>query len=240
MKRISLAILICTLTFFAQPVFSAGRGIEEVVSSSKFELMFPHHVPFYDYRGLIDAGNATEGFCTTGRDETQVRECAAFLANAAHETGDGSYIAERGRNKCPDYCDKTQTGGCALEPGKSYYGRGWLQISWNYNYCSASRFIFDDDGHTLVKDPDLLERDPAVAAQASLWFWMTQAGDGTMSPHDCIARGHGFGCTIRSINGSHECNGKNKDQVASRVERYVRFLEILGGGGVKPIGPNGC
>jgi hypothetical protein len=38
----------------------------------------------------------------------------------------------------------------------------------------------------------------------------------------------GFGETIRSINGSLECNGGNPGQVQSRVDNYNRFVGILG------------
>ena len=38
----------------------------------------------------------------------------------------------------------------------------------------------------------------------------------------------GFGETIRSINGSIECNGGNPAQVQSRVDTYLRFTSALG------------
>jgi hypothetical protein len=40
--------------------------------------------------------------------------------------------------------------------------------------------------------------------------------------------GFGFGETIRTINGSLECNGGNPAQVQSRINEYQRFLNILG------------
>jgi chitinase len=238
MKRFSYAAFACAL--MVAPSFALAGSIDGILTGSTFKRMFPRHVSFYGYKNLLQAANATRDFCASGDYATRIRECAAFLANAAHETGDGREIAEAGRNKCPDYCDNTQNGACALEPGKSYYGRGWLQISWNYNYCAASKFIFGDDGQALIKDPDSLERDPTLAARVSLWYWMTQSGAGQMSGHDCIVSGQGFGCTIRSINGDLECGGKNPAQVASRAERYVRFLKILSNGKVKPVGANAC
>jgi hypothetical protein len=57
---------------------------------------------------------------------------------------------------------------------------------------------------------------------------MTQRGPGTMTPHDAMVNGRGFGETIRSINGSLECNGGNPAQVQSRVDAYNRFASILG------------
>jgi hypothetical protein len=49
-----------------------------------------------------------------------------------------------------------------------------------------------------------------------------------MTPHNAMVNGAGFGQTIRSINGSLECDGKNPAQVQSRVNNYQRFTQILG------------
>jgi hypothetical protein len=38
----------------------------------------------------------------------------------------------------------------------------------------------------------------------------------------------GFGETIRSINGSLECNGRNPAQVQSRINSYQNFVGVLG------------
>jgi hypothetical protein len=43
-----------------------------------------------------------------------------------------------------------------------------------------------------------------------------------------MVNGAGFGQTIRSINGSVECDGKSPAQVQSRVDAYTRFTSILG------------
>ncbi len=49
-----------------------------------------------------------------------------------------------------------------------------------------------------------------------------------MTPHDAMVNGRGFGETIRSINGSIECNGGNPAQVQSRVDKYRQITSILG------------
>ena len=48
------------------------------------------------------------------------------------------------------------------------------------------------------------------------------------SPPLTMVNGAGFGQTIRSINGSLECDGRNPAQVQSRVDAYNRFTSILG------------
>ncbi|MGI5350495.1 chitinase [Streptomyces sp. CA-250714] len=74
----------------------------------------------------------------------------------------------------------------------------------------------------------VVERDAAVAWKTGLWYWNTQSGPGTMTPHDAMVNGAGFGETIRAINGSLECNGGNPGQVQSRVDKYKQFAALLG------------
>ena len=73
-----------------------------------------------------------------------------------------------------------------------------------------------------------MQNDAAVAWKTGIWYWMTQNGPGTMTPHDAMVNSRGFGETIRSINGSIECNGGNPAQVQSRVNKYQQFTGILG------------
>ena len=73
-----------------------------------------------------------------------------------------------------------------------------------------------------------MQTDAAVAWKTGLWYWNTQTGPGTMTGHNAMVNGAGFGETIRSINGSLECNGGNPAQVQSRVNNYNKFVGILG------------
>jgi hypothetical protein len=43
-----------------------------------------------------------------------------------------------------------------------------------------------------------------------------------------MVNSRGFGETIRSINGSLECDGGNPGQVQSRIDKYVAFSQVLG------------
>ncbi|CAM5612121.1 hypothetical protein STENM223S_05518 [Streptomyces tendae] len=49
-----------------------------------------------------------------------------------------------------------------------------------------------------------------MAWKTGLWYWNTQSGPGTMTPHDAMVDGAGFGETIRAINGSLECDGATR------------------------------
>ncbi|WP_328992030.1 chitinase [Kribbella sp. NBC_01245] len=193
------------------------------VSESMFNQMFPNRNPFYTYSGLTNALSAYPGFANTGDDTTKKREAAAFLANVNHETGGLVYIKEINEANYPHYCDWGQSYGCPAGQA-AYYGRGPIQLSWNFNYKAAG----DALGLPLLTNPWLVEQDAAVAWKTGLWYWNTQTGPGTMTPHNAMVNNAGFGETIRSINGSIECNGGNPGQVQSRVDAYQRFTQLLG------------
>ncbi|MFB6671444.1 glycoside hydrolase family 19 protein [Streptomyces sp. NPDC057684] len=194
-----------------------------VVSEAQFNQMFPNRNPFYTYSGLTAALGAYPGFANTGSDTVKRQEAAAFLANVSHETGGLVYIVEQNTANYPHYCDSSQSYGCPAGTA-AYYGRGPIQLSWNFNYKAAG----DALGIDLLHNPYLVEQDAAVAWKTGLWYWNTQSGPGTMTPHNAMVNGAGFGETIRSINGSLECNGGNPGQVQSRIDRYKAFVQILG------------
>ncbi|MGC7094766.1 chitinase [Amycolatopsis lurida] len=194
-----------------------------VVSEAQFNQMFPNRNPFYTYSGLTAAMSSYPGFANTGSDTVKKQEAAAFLANVNHETGGLVHIVEQNQDNYPHYCDATQPYGCPAGQA-AYYGRGPVQLSWNFNYKAAG----DALGIDLLNDPYLVQNDAAVAWRTGLWYWNTQTGPGTMTPHDAMVNSRGFGETIRSINGALECDGKNPGQVQSRVTAYQNFAGVLG------------
>jgi predicted chitinase len=196
-----------------------SSGFAEIVSESLFNQMFPDRNAFYTYQGLVEAASAYPGFASSGTLETRKREAAAFLANVARETGHLIYIDQIAKD---DYC--ASSGSCPCEPGKQYYGRGPIQISWNYNYCAAGTAL----GYDLRAQPELVSQNATIAWATGLWFWNTQTGAGSYTPHDAMVDGHGFGETIRSINGSVECGGAPSEGVTSRVNFYTEFCSLLG------------
>ncbi|WP_280119017.1 glycoside hydrolase family 19 protein [Streptomyces albofaciens] len=213
-------------TWYWEP-YNCGGGTNPsgdfVVSEAQFNQMFPNRNPFYTYNGLKAALSAYPGFAKTGNDTIKKREAAAFLANVGHETGGLVHVVEQNTNNYPHYCDWNRPYGCPAGQA-AYYGRGPIQLSWNYNYKAAG----DALGIDLLHNPNLVQNDSAVAWKTGIWYWMTQRGPGTMTPHDAIVNDRGFGETIRSINGSMECNGNNPGQVQSRINSYQKFTQILG------------
>jgi predicted chitinase len=213
-------------TWFWEPYACDGGSTPSdgfVVSEAQFNQMFPNRNSFYTYSGLRAAMSAYPAFANTGSDTIRKQEAAAFLANVSHETGGLVYVVEQNTANYPHYCDWSQPYGCPA--GQSaYYGRGPIQLSWNFNYKAAG----DALGIDLLNNPYLVQNDASVAWKTGLWYWNTQTGPGSMTGHNAMVNSAGFGQTIRSINGSLECDGKNPAQVQSRVDAYQRFVQILG------------
>lgn len=193
------------------------------LSDELFEALFPERNEFYTLQGLVDATAHYPAFATTGGTELALRELAAFLANVSHETLGLRYVTELNTSLYGHYCDPEQPYGCPAGPDM-YYGRGPIQLSWNFNYKAAG----DALGIDLLNQPQLVEEDPAVAWATALWYWNTQVGPGNFTCHDAIVGEHGFRETIRTINGPLECDGGNPKQVASRIDLFTRYCEVLG------------
>ncbi|CAN6249199.1 unnamed protein product [Urochloa humidicola] len=173
---------------------------------------------FYTRSAFLDATNKYSGFAHGGSEVDGKREIAAFFAHVTHETGHFCYISEINKNN--NYCDaNNRQWPCAA--GKKYYGRGPLQISWNYNYGPAGR----DIGFDGLGNPDIVAQNAGIAFKTALWFWMNNV-------HRVMSQG--FGATTRAINGALECNGNNPAQMNARVGYYRQYCQQLG---VDP-GPN--
>ncbi|MFF0446525.1 chitinase [Streptomyces sp. NPDC004609] len=216
-------------TWFWDPYTCGGGGNPNpnpgdfVVSEAQFNQIFPSRSSFYTYAGLKEALASYPAFANTGSDTVKRQEAAAFLANVSHETGGLYHVVEQNTANYPHYCDRNQPYGCPAGQA-AYYGRGPIQLSWNFNYKAAG----DALGIDLLNNPWRVQNEPAVAWQTGLWYWNTQRGPGTMTGHAAMVNQAGFGQTIWSINGALECNGGNPAQVQSRVNNYTRFAQILG------------
>ncbi|ASU33812.1 Chitinase class I [Mucilaginibacter xinganensis] len=190
---------------------------------------------------VIDYGN----FCSEKDLHTNKKELAAFFANVAHETrhgengkyNDGLMYVHEANTSLP-YISDNDTYPAA--PGKKYYGRGPLQLSYNGNYGYASDCIFGDK-KILLNNPNLVETDPVVAFKTAIYFWMTPQ-TAKPSAHDVMIgkwqpnstdkaanRTPGFGMTINIINGEVECNkGENIFSMNDRIAFYQYFLKSFG------------
>jgi predicted chitinase len=199
---------------------SGGSGFASILSQENYQAMFPNRNALYTYDGLIGATRAFPRFCSEGSLQQNRREAAAFLANISHETGALVFAEEQ--NAPSIYCDASSTSHpCAR--GKTYHGRGPLQLSWNYNYGACGSAI----GKDLLSHPELVSTDSTITFMTALWFWMT-AQPPKPSCHDAI-RSSGFGMTINVINGGIECGkGAPTPQAQHRIQLYRTYCGILG------------
>nr|CAB3487487.1 unnamed protein product [Digitaria exilis] len=168
---------------------------------------------FYTRSAFLDAVGSFPNFARGGSQAAGTREIAAFFAHVTHETGYLCYVREVG-GASMDYCDAGDSAWPCAQ-GQGYYGRGPLQISWNYNYGPAGRYI----GFDGLADPDMVARDPVVSFKSALWFWMDNVH---------LVMPQGFGATIRAINGALECDGRNAAEMSARVRLYLTYCQQLG------------
>ncbi|KAG4209564.1 hypothetical protein ERO13_A03G208800v2 [Gossypium hirsutum] len=185
---------------------------------------------FYTYEALMAAAKAYPAFAATGDDATRKREVAAFFGQTSHETAAGrgrnppggpfvwGYCYNKEVKPLSEYCDGTnQQFPCV--PGQKYYGRGPIQLTWNYNYGQFGAAIGKEK--EMLENPDLLLTDALLAFQSALWFWMTPQRS-MPSCHDVIVgawmpsardkeagRFPGYGVITNIINGGQCGRGRN-------------------------------
>ena len=202
------------------------------------------------------------------------RELAAFLANISKETT-GGWQLPVGGGSFGDYAlwglyfvhevgyTTANSAGAYSQPhaeyppnpAKGYYGRGPIQLSWNYNYGQFSKFLFNDK-NVLLNDPDSVQRNGVLAFQSALWFWMMpqcpkpschqvmhdfwQPDSTEYAAPKMYAKG--FAHTNNIINGGLECRSTSSqaftDKVFLRSELYLHYLGVLGATAAQKAGEN--
>jgi len=200
---------------------------------------------------IVDFGS----FINEGSDLKRKHELAAFLANISHETGGGAHTSQRGpfawglywneeisyiNSNAIDYVDENNDNFPPVK-GKSYHGRGPMQLSWNFNYGLISGIIYGIKDK-LLQQPELIVNDGKLGFMTAILFWMTpqppkpsahdvMAGKWASSESD-ISKGltpPGFGITIMIINGNLEGNLDESDRrIASRVGFYKKITSQMG------------
>ncbi|KAJ2774464.1 hypothetical protein IWQ57_000811 [Coemansia nantahalensis] len=139
------------------------------------------------------------------------REAAMFLANILWES-DGLRAKEEYDCKAnPDWCAQNYK----LpddSPGKAYWGRGYIQLTWGYNYKAASRALFGSD--VLVNNPSLVANNENVAWDVSYWYWSENVHS------DPGVQAGKFGASVNKINGALECRGAAQAKAKKRYEMY--------------------
>ncbi|MCL7023737.1 hypothetical protein MKW94_014605 [Papaver nudicaule] len=168
---------------------------------------------FYTLDAFLEAVKSFSSFASGSDQDAAKREIAAFFAQVTHESGHFCYKDEI-NGASQNYCDANNVEN-PCTPGKLYFGRGPMQLTWNYNYGPAGRSI----GFDGLNAPETVSDDPIISFKTALWFW-------TNSVHPVISQG--FGATTRAINGALECDGGNPATVQARANYYTSYCNQLG------------
>ncbi|GKV29222.1 hypothetical protein SLEP1_g38167 [Rubroshorea leprosula] len=215
-KKSLLTILLASILFAPVPGNVMAQSVNSTVTPQFFDGI-KNNAPavcagksFYTRDAFLSALNSFPNFGQLGSADDNKREVAAFFAQVSHETGSFCYTEEI--DKSNTYCQSSTTYPCA--PGKSYYGRDPLQLSWNVNYGAAGEAL----GLDLLNNPETVSTDPVVSFKTALWYWMT-----AVRP----VVGQGFGATTRAINGPVECDGKRPDLDQARANLYTNYCRQL-------------
>ncbi|KDP44269.1 hypothetical protein JCGZ_05736 [Jatropha curcas] len=204
------------------PTPSSGVSVPDIVTQDFFNAIInqaPADCPgknFYSRNAFLEALTSYSNFGQVGSSDDSKREIAAFFAHATHETGYFCNTEEQNVPADKNYCDTSpQYRDYPCAPGKRYFGRGPLQLTWNYNYGPAgNKNNFDG-----LKSPEIVARDPIIAFKTAFWYWMT-------SVRPVVTQG--FGATIKAIIGDVECGGKEAAKVRARIDLYTKYCSQIG------------
>ncbi|TKY61644.1 Chitinase 10 [Spatholobus suberectus] len=246
--------LLHSATFGVEGYASPYTPVSSLISKTLFDTLFLHKddtacpaKDFYTYDSFIRASKFFPAFGNSGCLTTRKREIAAFLAQISHETTGGWATAPDGPyawglcfkeeiNPQSNYCDSTNTQWPCF-PGKSYKGRGPIQLSWNYNYGPAGKAL----GFDGLRNPEIVANNSLIAFETALWFWMTEQKP-KPSCHDVMVgkyvptevdiaanRTAGYGLVTNIINGELECGIPGDARVNDRIgffERYTKLFNV--------------
>lgn len=151
---------------------------------------------------------------------------AAFLAQAAHESG-GFYYSEELWGPTPAqrrYEGRADLGNLQPGDGYRYRGRGIFQLTGRHNYQKAGAALgLDLEGH-----PELAAR-MDISARIAVWYWRTHGHkqNGVWMTLNELADTGQFERITRSINGG----------VNNLMERYEKLDAALKALALQPAAP---
>ena len=175
------------------------RRVEKIITSAKWEYLFPRRAKEYTYLNFLKAVAKFPAFCgaySDGRDASAIcnKSLAVMFAHFAQETGGHTkhwaepewrqglhWVREMGwteqmrggyNGECNPAVWQGQTWPCGkFENGdfKSYFGRGSKQLSYNYNYGPFSLAMYGTV-RTLLDKPELVADTWLNLASAVFFF----------------------------------------------------------------------
>ncbi|KAL9240675.1 hypothetical protein vseg_014866 [Gypsophila vaccaria] len=211
----------CTGDFAPATTAPNGGSVSDIVTQAFFDGIIGQAAAscpgknFYTRDAFLNALSAYPQFGTSGSSDDNKREIAAFFAHVAHETGRFCHIEESdGEAMNGAFCDESSAQYPCV-PGKKYYGRGPLQLTWNFNYGPAGQSI----GFDGLSAPETVANDVVISFKTGLWYWMNNV-------HSVVNQG--FGATIRAISGALECNGRSQAEANDHIQLYQQFCSDFG------------
>jgi hypothetical protein len=214
----------------------ADTGFRSIVTAAQFNAAFSARIPFYAnaYNDIAAALNEPRfsRIFREGSADDRKREIAAFMAHVWQESG-GDMGGLTQINELPNtnadyplYCLATDpVYPCAA--GQQYFGRGPLQLTWNYNYGQASEYL--GLGTSLLTNPAQLVQNSVMAWRAAMFYWMAWKDPRNallVGPHNRFMK-EGFGGSLRAINGGIECPVGNVNAGRRRAQ-YQVYCGTLG------------
>lgn len=136
------------------------------------------------------------------------QELAAFLAQMSHETGGFKWSRELSRGK-----------GMGYSGGSMYHGRGYTQLTHDYNYKHFGQKL----GVDLLKDPDLILRDPNISARVAIEYWKERVRPNVKNWSDVFA--HSSAINLPSATSPAQIRGY-EDRV-SKFNYYNKNLNTI-------------
>ena len=227
------------------------KGKKDNEAQKMFENLFPlsKDKNVYTYSNFLKAIALFPSICSNdvSSDKEKVLDVcrhvlAAMFAHFEHETGSLTKAVEK-KDHRDIYCNEKAWRKDAYPCAKGedeYYGRGALQLSWNYNYGPFSKAMFGDP-MILLNNPDWVATTWLNFA-AAMWYFvipqppkpsMLEVLDGSWKPNtkqESRKHSPGFGLTTAIINGACECGSNPHEANAQneRAEHYKKFAKKLG------------
>ena len=177
------------------------QRVQSFFSEAQWAAGFPQANPIYTYENFLKAVSKFPKFCGESNtafnnltvEQACKRELAAIFAHWGQETGkrdpaDGPFWTQALYWVQEIRCNGTNDPSCDYkaynwaadawpnDPDEQYYGRGPMQLSWNYNYGQFSNIFAPSSYNSklyLLENPDLVHEDGALAMMAGIWFYMT-------------------------------------------------------------------
>jgi len=179
-----------------QTAAAGGMVLQKFQSGGMVGMSYPSGTPQFGEMPLIRAALSAG---------IKGRELAALLAQTSHETGGFKWDRELGRGK-----------GMGYSGGDAYHGRGYIQLTHDYNYKKFG----DKVGVDLLSNPDLLLSKPDLAAKATIDYWKTRVRPNVTDWNDAFQ-------VSRAVNNPSATKPSQINHYDDRVKRQQYYTPII-------------